>query len=244
MELPPPPPPPPPPTAAAVTLDELRDRMAGFVRAREWERFHTPRNILLALTGEVGELCELFQWRGEVPPGLPGWSDAERAALGDELADVLLYLTRLAHVCDVDLGRAALRKLEINAAKYPIERARGSASKYTSYVDAGELERIERAVDVSFSNAGAGGAGAGDAGSGVGASDVGSGAGADNAGAGTAGVGAWAHHAAGTQPASATAPRSSPLGLPLLLCAAAAAAGAAAATLCLGALVLLQHRRR
>lgn len=72
----------------------------------------------------MGELSEIFQWRGEVPRGLPGWSPAEREHLGEELSDVLLYLVRLADVCGVDIGGAVLRKLEKNAQKYPAAKCR------------------------------------------------------------------------------------------------------------------------
>ena len=87
---------------ASVTLERLRGAMAAFVAEREWERFHTPRNVLLALVGEVGEVAELFQWRGEVGEGLPGWTPGDVAHVGEELSDVLLYLVRLAHLCRVD----------------------------------------------------------------------------------------------------------------------------------------------
>ncbi|XP_078433403.1 uncharacterized protein LOC144704752 [Wolffia australiana] len=113
----------------AVTLDELRKRMADFAKERDWDQFHSPRNLLLALVGEVGELSEIFQWKGEVPRGLPGWTDDEKEHLGDEISDVLLYLVRLGDVCGVDLGRAALRKLELNAAKYPVALSKGSSRK-------------------------------------------------------------------------------------------------------------------
>ncbi|KAF0934851.1 hypothetical protein E2562_028855 [Oryza meyeriana var. granulata] len=119
--------------AAAVGLEELRKRMADFARERDWEQFHSPRNLLLALVGEVGELSEIFQWKGEVPKGLPGWDEAEKVHLGEELADVLLYLIRLSDMCGVDLGRAALRKLEINALKYPAGQCKGSSKKHTYY---------------------------------------------------------------------------------------------------------------
>ncbi|KAH7287373.1 hypothetical protein KP509_32G052200 [Ceratopteris richardii] len=77
--------------------------LAVFARERDWESFHSPRNLLLALVfGEVGELSEIFQWRGE-------------------LSDVILYLVRLAHVCNVNLGEAALEKLRKNASKYPVD---------------------------------------------------------------------------------------------------------------------------
>lgn len=89
--------------------------------------------MLSVQVGEVGELSEIFQWKGEVPKGLPGWDEAEKEHLGEELADVLLYLVRLSDMCGVDLGKAALRKMEINARKYPVEQCRGSSKKHTCY---------------------------------------------------------------------------------------------------------------
>nr|CAB3486700.1 unnamed protein product [Digitaria exilis] len=104
----------------AVTLEELRQRMADFARERDWDQFHSPRNLLLAMVGEIGELSEIFQWKGEVPRGLPGWEARETEHLGEELADVLLYLVRLSDMCGVDLGKAALRKIGLNAIKHPV----------------------------------------------------------------------------------------------------------------------------
>ena len=80
-----------------------------------------------------GELSEIFQWKGEVPKGLPDWDDDEKEHLGEELADVLLYLVRLSDMCGVDLGKAALRKMEINARKYPVGQCKGSSKKHTHY---------------------------------------------------------------------------------------------------------------
>ncbi|RDX57734.1 dCTP pyrophosphatase 1 [Mucuna pruriens] len=102
-----------------VTLDTLKQLMAQFAKERDWDRFHSPRNLLLALVGEVGELSEIFQWKGEVPKGLPDWKEEEKVHLGEELSDVLLYLVRLSDICGVDLGKAALRKVQLNAIKYP-----------------------------------------------------------------------------------------------------------------------------
>jgi dCTP diphosphatase len=85
--------------------------------------------------GEVGELSEIFQWKGEVPKGLPGWEERETEHLGEELADVLLYLVRLSDMCGVDLGKAALRKIELNARKYPAGQASGSSRKRTRCSD-------------------------------------------------------------------------------------------------------------
>ncbi|XP_075491214.1 uncharacterized protein LOC142529551 [Primulina tabacum] len=103
-----------------VSLKELRDRLEEFARVRDWEQYHSPRNLLLALVGEVGELSEIFQWKGEVEKGLPNWSLEDKKHLEDELSDVLLYLIQLSNACGLDLGQAALTKMMKNAQKYPI----------------------------------------------------------------------------------------------------------------------------
>ncbi|XP_057480214.1 uncharacterized protein LOC130767395 [Actinidia eriantha] len=107
-------------TAKDISLRELRDRLSDFARVRRWEQYHSPRNLLLALVGEVGELSEIFQWKGEVARGLPNWSPDDKEHLEEELSDVLLYLVQLADVCGLDLGKAALTKIVKNAKKYPI----------------------------------------------------------------------------------------------------------------------------
>ncbi|BAT76543.1 hypothetical protein VIGAN_01456200 [Vigna angularis var. angularis] len=103
-----------------VSLQELSKRLAEFAQVRGWEQYHSPRNLLLALVGEVGELSEIFQWKGEVAKGLPNWSSDDKEHLEEELSDVLLYLVRLADVCGLDLGQAALTKIVKNAKKYPV----------------------------------------------------------------------------------------------------------------------------
>ncbi|KAL6211009.1 hypothetical protein ACLB2K_016238 [Fragaria x ananassa] len=118
--------------AESVTLDLLKTKMAEFARERNWDQFHSPRNLLLALVGEVGELSEIFQWKGEVPKGLPGWKEEEKQHLGEELSDVLLYLVRLSDICGVDLGKAALRKVELNAIKYPVSQKQNQTNGTSS----------------------------------------------------------------------------------------------------------------
>ncbi|XVE54747.1 hypothetical protein DITRI_Ditri03aG0106400 [Diplodiscus trichospermus] len=103
-----------------VSLKELSERLAEFAEVRGWEKYHSPRNLLLALVGEVGELSEIFQWKGEVAKGLPNWTADDKEHLEEELSDVLLYLVRLADVCGLDLGRAAVTKIIKNARKYPV----------------------------------------------------------------------------------------------------------------------------
>ncbi|EOY06092.1 hypothetical protein QUC31_016469 [Theobroma cacao] len=102
-----------------ISLKDLSKRLEEFARARDWEKYHSPRNLLLAMVGEVGELSEIFQWRGEVDKGLPNWQQSDKEHLGEELSDVLLYLIRLSDICGIDLGDAATKKLVKNAIKYP-----------------------------------------------------------------------------------------------------------------------------
>ncbi|MCS4503956.1 nucleotide pyrophosphohydrolase [Arhodomonas aquaeolei] len=107
---------------------ELVDALRAFVDERDWSQFHSPKNLAMALTGEVGELVEHFQWlSGEDSDAL----DPEtRAEVRRELADVQIYLMLLANRLDIDLMDAVRDKIPENAAKYPAERARGHSRKY------------------------------------------------------------------------------------------------------------------
>lgn len=110
------------------TLLELRDALRTFAAERDWEKFHTPKNLAMALAGEAGEVIEHFQWLSAEESATLPEKRSEEVAL--ELADVLLYLVRLADVLDIDLTEAARRKLALNARRYPVEKARGRADKY------------------------------------------------------------------------------------------------------------------
>jgi dCTP diphosphatase len=113
---------------AQPSLDELAARLAEFARERDWDQFHAPKNLAMALAAEAGELLEHFQWLSEQQSAnLP--ADVEDA-VALEMADVLLYLVRLADKLYIDLGAAALRKIGLNAVKYPVGQFRGSARKY------------------------------------------------------------------------------------------------------------------
>ena len=114
------------------TLDSLtavRDRLRAFADERDWNQFHAPKNLAMALIVEAAEVVEHFQWLD--PAGVP--APDKRAAIGAELADVLFYLVRLADRLDIDLPAAAAAKLAANAAKYPADRVRGSSRKYDEY---------------------------------------------------------------------------------------------------------------
>jgi dCTP diphosphatase len=110
------------------SLKSLSARLATFAAERDWDQFHNPKNLAMAVAGEVGELVEHFQWLTfEEAAELPA-TTREEVAL--EAADVLLFLLRLCDRLDIDLGAAAERKLAINAARYPVSKARGRATKY------------------------------------------------------------------------------------------------------------------
>jgi dCTP diphosphatase len=101
-------------------LEALRDRMRQFSADREWNSYHDPKSVLLALVGEVGELAELFQWLPADEARRLAKSEPLRARAGEELSDVLLYLVLLADVLDIDLAAAANAKLTAAAVKYPV----------------------------------------------------------------------------------------------------------------------------
>jgi dCTP diphosphatase len=113
-----------------VDIQNLSVALDKFAIERNWEQFHSPKNLLLALTGEVGELAEIFQWMGDADARSAGEATATAQSVKDELADVLFYLVRLASVLKVDLNAAAVQKLRSNAIKYPIETSHGISTKY------------------------------------------------------------------------------------------------------------------
>lgn len=123
------------PWASGVSLEAVRARHDAISAARNWHQFHTPRNLVLALAGEVGELAELFQWRTDADsaPDLPGFTPEQKHAVAEELSDVLCYTVRIATACGIDLGSAAMAKFAVSEAKYPAALVRGSAKKYTEY---------------------------------------------------------------------------------------------------------------
>ena len=110
-------------------LDGLRAGLRDFAAARDWDQFHSPKNLAMALSGEAGELLEVFQWLTDEQSRR--LDDKARSAAADEIADVLLYLVRLADKLGLDPLAEARRKLADNERRYPVDKARGSAKKYT-----------------------------------------------------------------------------------------------------------------
>ena len=112
-----------------VDVDGLSRALERFAQERDWTQFHSPKNLAMALTGEVGELVEIFQWMSAEQSAGAGADPDTAQAVRDELADVLVYLVRLADRLGVDLDAAVRDKLQRNAQRYPAGEVRGSNRK-------------------------------------------------------------------------------------------------------------------
>jgi NTP pyrophosphatase (non-canonical NTP hydrolase) len=108
-------------------VDELMQALREFARERDWEQFHTPKNLAMAMIVEAAELVEHFQWC--TPEESAQLSDELREAVGFEMADVFIYLLRLADRLEIDLVEAAQRKMALNAERYPVAASRGRAGR-------------------------------------------------------------------------------------------------------------------
>ncbi len=118
-------------TDATATVAGLRERVLAFARERDWEQFHSPKHLSMALAAEAGELMEHFLWTESKDSATPLADPAKREKIEDEIADVVIYALEFANIGGIDLAKAIGAKLAKNAAKYPVEKARGSAKKYT-----------------------------------------------------------------------------------------------------------------
>ena len=112
-------------------LEDLTSRIANFAAVRDWDQFHSPKNLSMALSVEASELLEHFQWLTEEQSKV--LTTEKLAEVESELADVFIYLVRLADKLQVDLHAAVDRKLEINETKYPVAKAKGNAKKYKDF---------------------------------------------------------------------------------------------------------------
>lgn len=113
------------------TLEQLRQRLAEFAKVRDWEQFHSPKNLAMALIGEAAEIIEHFQWLSEEQS--KQLTPEKKQVVSHELADVLIYLIRLADKLDIDLIAATQAKIEINETRYPIKLVKGSARRAEEY---------------------------------------------------------------------------------------------------------------
>ena len=118
-------------TDDATTVTDLKARVLTFVREREWEQFHSPKNLSMALAAETGELMEHFLWATAEQSRAIASEPARRTKIADELADVVIYALEFANMTGLDVSAAIEAKMAANAKKYPVEKARGRSEKYT-----------------------------------------------------------------------------------------------------------------
>jgi len=114
-----------------MDIEAIRGRLKEFAEARDWEKFHSPKNLAMALSAEAGELLEVFQWLTEEESRNP--DQKALAAAKEELADVIIYAIRLADKLGVDVGRAVEEKITANGKKYPVDKSKGNAKKYDEF---------------------------------------------------------------------------------------------------------------
>lgn len=113
-----------------IDLDKLNKTIENFVNEREWNQFHSIKNLTMALSVESSELLEIFQWMSEKESDSIAQNPKLKQRLEDEVADVFVYLLRIISKADIDLEEVVLRKIKSNGEKYPVEKARGNAKKY------------------------------------------------------------------------------------------------------------------
>ncbi len=118
-------------TDATVTVAELKTRVLNFARRRDWEQFHAPKNLSMALAAEAAELMEHFLWMTPEQSRERAQDRSKRAEIAEELADVVIYALEFANVTGIDLAAAIEKKMRANAKKYPVKKSRGRADKYT-----------------------------------------------------------------------------------------------------------------
>ena len=116
---------------ATTTVDELKNRVLAFARVRDWEQFHAPKNLSMALATEAGELMEHFLWASPEQSRQIVADPVKRAKIAEELADVVIYALEFANITGLDVAAAIETKMAANAQKYPVEKAKGRSDKYT-----------------------------------------------------------------------------------------------------------------
>jgi dCTP diphosphatase len=118
-------------TDSSTTVAEIKTRVLAFARERDWEQFHAPKNLSMALAAEAGELMEHFLWATPEASRTVVADPAKRARIEEELADVVIYALEFANMTGIDVAAVIEKKMAANAAKYPVEKAKGRSDKYT-----------------------------------------------------------------------------------------------------------------
>lgn len=118
-----------------VTLQEIKNRLEAFVAERDWAQFHSPKNLSMAIAAEAAELIEHFLWIDSADSREKVTDLKFRNQIEEELADIVIYALEFANACKIDVAEAVFNKIQRNALKYPVEKAKGNAQKYTEFQD-------------------------------------------------------------------------------------------------------------
>ncbi|MFA6285985.1 MAG: nucleotide pyrophosphohydrolase [Opitutaceae bacterium] len=118
-------------TDSSTTVAEIKARVLAFARERDWEQFHAPKNLSMALAAEAGELMEHFLWATPEASRTIALDAVKRKKIEEELADVVIYALEFANMTGIDVAAVIETKMAANAAKYPVEKAKGRSDKYT-----------------------------------------------------------------------------------------------------------------
>lgn len=113
-----------------MNLSEIRKRLAQFAEVRNWDQFHSPKNLSMGLAAEAAELLEIFQWLTEKQSKEIIRDEKEMALVREEIADVFIYLVRLSDKLGIDIEKAVEEKMKLNEKKYPVHLSKGNATKY------------------------------------------------------------------------------------------------------------------
>lgn len=116
-----------------IDVEKLKAYLENYAKERDWEQFHNPKNLAMALSVEASELVEIFQWLSPEQALKIGAIDEQKEKVAHELADILTYAILISKYLDIDLEKAIANKLKHNAEKYPVEKSRGNAKKYSEF---------------------------------------------------------------------------------------------------------------
>lgn len=116
-----------------LDLELINNRVSSFIEQRDWNQFHSIKNLSMALSVEVSELVEIFQWMKEADSNNVKQDPKLKEKVSEEIADIFIYLTRIAFKSEIDIEKAVLAKIEKNQAKYPVDKSKGNAKKYTEF---------------------------------------------------------------------------------------------------------------
>ena len=116
---------------STTSIQELKSEILSFVHERDWEQFHSPKNLSMALSAETAELMEHFLWSESEASKSKSQEPVLKEKIEEEIADVFIYAMEFANICKIDLASAVRRKIKINGEKYPVEKAKGNSLKYT-----------------------------------------------------------------------------------------------------------------